>query len=1069
MPLTNGSTPTQVNTTTADNQSFSTVADLPGIGYVVIWQGPGYNPNFPLEIGIYGQCYNYAGEKLGGEFVVSNNFVTGFKADADVIGGPGGTFTVTWSSFDSASLGIYMKTMSVGGGTVSPEVQVNTVSSGSEELSQVVRLSNGNIAVIWQGTGNNPGETGIFARLYDSSQQALGGQFQVNTTPSGFGSAPSLTATFGAGFVAAWSALGANGDSDVFVQLIDHTGAKVGSEIVMNLPGQGAERNPVITTLTNGTYVVAWDVGIQGQGSTEIYAQRFGLNGEKIGDQIHVTSGDFTGARPAIAATPDGGFAVTYQSGFQTMLRTYDDIGRAGDPWPIAEDVTGLQSRPDIALLGDGSFITSFHNGEIYTERFRVTDYLTEGNDRAMGTGDSDYLSGFGGNDILRGGDGDDILEGGLGADRLIGGAGRDEVTYANAASAVSLNLLTGGHSGEAQGDSFEQIEQISLTRFDDRVIGGDLDDVIYGLGGDDILSGGAGINRLDGGEGNDLLEGGIGTDILIGGEGVDEVTYVHANFGLAIDLEKGFMAGAAAADSYSSIERFTLTRFFDEFRGGADADRVAGGGGNDILFGRGGSDMLDGNDGNDLLDGGTGIDQLTGGLGDDLYYVDDAADLVLEFAFGGADRAIASASYSLAAKSSVETLEAAAGSAAVNLTGNELANILLGNDGANTLSGREGNDMLDGRGGNDIMLGGAGSDTFVVDSAQDQVLEAVGEGNDQILTNVSYTLMDGQSVETLSTSAHGALTAIDLVGNQLNNSLFGNYGNNLLNGGGGIDVMTGFFGNDTYVIDNTLDLVIDTEGGGSDVVLTYVSHTLTNGNEVETLSTVFHAGTTAIDLGGNDYANHLIGNYGDNYLNGGGGADRMTGFFGNDTYVVDNAGDVVEEAAGGGGDTVFTFVGYTLGAGQEVEVLSTAVQSGIGALDLAGNGFAQTIFGNNGANVIDGKGGSDALVGFGGADSFAFTAALGASNVDSILDFNAADDTILLDDAVFAGLGLGALAAGAFVTGGAAQDANDRIVYNQATGALFFDADGSGAGAAVQFATLTTLPSLSAADFLVI
>ena len=124
---------------------------------------------------------------------------------------------------------------------------------------------------------------------------------------------------------------------------------------------------------------------------------------------------------------------------------------------------------------------------------------------------------------------------------------------------------------------------------------------------------------------------------------------------------------------------------------------------------------------------------------------------------------------------------------------------------------------------------------------------------------------------------------------------------------------------------------------------------------------------------------------------------------------------------------------------------------------------------GNNGANILDGKGGNDLLAGLGGADTFAFTSALGAGNVDTLFDFSAADDTIALDDAVFGGLSPGALPAGAFVVGGAAQDLDDRIVYNAATGQLFFDADGSGAGAAVHFATLQGAPAITSADFMVI
>ena len=118
---------------------------------------------------------------------------------------------------------------------------------------------------------------------------------------------------------------------------------------------------------------------------------------------------------------------------------------------------------------------------------------------------------------------------------------------------------------------------------------------------------------------------------------------------------------------------------------------------------------------------------------------------------------------------------------------------------------------------------------------------------------------------------------------------------------------------------------------------------------------------------------------------------------------------------------------------------------------------------------MLDGKGGADLLTGLGGADSFAFTTALGAGNIDTIGDFSVADDTIRLENAVFTGLAAGALAAGAFNTGAAASQADDRIVYNSATGALLFDADGAGGAAAVQFATLSGGLALTSADFLVV
>ncbi|MCA3284340.1 MAG: hypothetical protein ING16_15875, partial [Roseomonas sp.] len=137
----------------------------------------------------------------------------------------------------------------------------------------------------------------------------------------------------------------------------------------------------------------------------------------------------------------------------------------------------------------------------------------------------------------------------------------------------------------------------------------------------------------------------------------------------------------------------------------------------------------------------------------------------------------------------------------------------------------------------------------------------------------------------------------------------------------------------------------------------------------------------------------------------------------------------------------------------------------------LAGAGQADTLNGGGGTDTLAGGLGADSLFGGTGRDQFVFNSALDAANVDRISDYSTTDDTIVLDDAVFTALGSpGTLAAGAFKAGAAATDADDRIIYNTSTGALLYDADGSGSGLAIQFATLSGLTgTLNAAEFIII
>lgn len=165
--------------------------------------------------------------------------------------------------------------------------------------------------------------------------------------------------------------------------------------------------------------------------------------------------------------------------------------------------------------------------------------------------------------------------------------------------------------------------------------------------------------------------------------------------------------------------------------------------------------------------------------------------------------------------------------------------------------------------------------------------------------------------------------------------------------------------------------------------------------------------------------------------------------------------------------------VSFALANDDYIETMQTANAALATAINLTGNSVAQTIVGNNGYNILNGMFGNDILTGGLGNDSFLFNTILNAAtNRDVITDFNVAADTILLENAIFGGIGLaGVLNAALFknLTTGGLVDINDRILFDDTTGAVFYDADGSGATAAIQFATLAGAPTVTSTDFLVI
>ena len=393
------------------------------------------------------------------------------------------------------------------------------------------------------------------------------------------------------------------------------------------------------------------------------------------------------------------------------------------------------------------------------------------------------------------------------------------------------------------------------------------------------------------------------------------------------------------------------------------------------------------------------------------------------------------------------------------------------------TATGFDSDDRLFGLAGiADTFKGGVGDDTYFVYDASDVVVEEPGSGTDRIATSRSFVLPTGLEIEAISTTNASRTTAINLTGNKLAQQITGNAAANTLHdgGAGAADTLRGLRGNDVYLVYNAGDIIVEAAGEGTDRVSTAIDYKLTAGASIEILNTTSKDGISPIDLTGNTLKQTTTGNAGINVLHDGGpgGADTMAGLNGDDTYRVFNSGDVIVETAAQGTDRVMAAVDFQLGGGVHVELLTTNGSAGASGIDLTGNELAQEIYGNSGANLIDGKGGLDTLYGGNGTDTFVFSAAFGVGNVDTMADFSAAADTIALDNAIFTKLTVsGQLLSGYFRanTTGAAQDANDHIIYETDTGRLIYDSNGSAGGGAVIFATLTGNPTITAADFVVI
>ncbi|MDE1151955.1 MAG: calcium-binding protein [Micavibrio sp.] len=692
----------------------------------------------------------------------------------------------------------------------------------------------------------------------------------------------------------------------------------------------------------------------------------------------------------------------------------------------------------------DSSGTDTVHSTISFTLAPSLENLFLDGTGAINGTGNdaSNTITGNTGNNTLDGGAGDDLLIGGKGNDFYIvdsvndavsefAGEGADTV----ASSTISLNLV-----------DYAFVENITLLAGGFTATGNSGVNVLTGSTGNDKLFGMDGNDVLVGNDGNDTLDGGLGNDTMTGGAGGDNY-YVDAIGDKVIE------AAAGGTDTVNSTINYTLGTNVENLNLLGTA-----------LVGTGNSTIntLTGNELGNTLDGKAGADNMIGGDGDDTYYVDNTGDTITEVNGGGLDVEYASVSTSIAAF--VETL-------ILSGTGNIDAD---GTGGIETLIGNSGNNTFNGKGGADILIGAKGNDTYYYTGVE-HITENVNEGSDTLLATTfqAVDLNNADFTNIENATAYYANRDYTFTGTDGINVLTGNGGNDTLDGGLGNDKLIGGAGNDVYYVDSKSDTITEAANEGIDTVHSTAS-TFTLGNNVENL--VLETGAisgvgNALDniITGNDAVNTLTGNAGNDTLDGGIGADKLIGGAGNDHYYVDVAGDVITETSSGGHDTVHsTALTYTLGSYVEDIILE-----GVGNISATGNTLANVMTGNDGDNTLDGGAGDDTLAGglgvdhlTGGAgnDTFVFHAADLGHGVDVITDFThtsaTAHDVIDIADILSN--------ATDYIDG--TSNIND-YVHLTGTGGnytLSIDADGTGAGAAVNIVTFTMSDTAATVDTLI-
>jgi Ca2+-binding RTX toxin-like protein len=638
------------------------------------------------------------------------------------------------------------------------------------------------------------------------------------------------------------------------------------------------------------------------------------------------------------------------------------DLSGLVDPTTSDHIITNFADDPNsTAGITPGNILASGVN----TVRAGNYSDVLIGGGRVNTNGFNNSVSGDESFESFRGNGGNDSIDGKTGFDRA-------EYNVANQSQGIVVNLAAGTVIGDPRWtgtDTLRGIESISSTYLDDRydATGFTLSDaanksvnngdgkVVLEVSGETLAS--YAFNEFRAYGGNDTVIGNDATRISFSALVLESLTGPRPSVDIVFDSKNsgsgsygntdgGFgyvtFTGVRGVFGSTAGDRIVGSSGYQGLRGYYGNDSLYGGDGNDVLLGfqgtdgaltnpttlftdndrldgGAGNDLLHGEFGNDTLIGGTGADKMSGGTGNDLYFVDNVGDVVIELSVGGNDTVNSSITHTLTAN--VENL-VLSGTAAINGTGNGGANLLTGNAGNNVLSGGT---------GADTMLGGAGNDSYVVDNAGDRVFETTTTSNavnaggvDTVSSSISFSLAANTGVSFVENLTLTGASAINGTGNALNNALTGNSaintlsggaGNDTLNGLGGADQLLGGAGNDTYIVDNAGDKVYETtttsstvNASGADTVNSAVSFSLAAYAGVSFVENLTLTGASAINGTGNALNNVLTGNSAANTLSGGAGNDTLVGGAGSDRLTGGTGSDFFQFNSKVGSDTITDF-----------------------------------------------------------------------------------------------------------------------------------------------------------------
>ncbi|WP_319005698.1 calcium-binding protein [Pararhizobium sp. BT-229] len=668
MPIKRFGADSVVNTTAAGGQIVPQVTGLADGGYVVIWRSD--TPTSDQDV--FGRVFNDDGSPRGADFVL-NAITDKNQVISTVTALPDGGFIALWVSFDAgdgSSSCIRARMFAPDGEPAGVEFIANSTLAASQTRPAVTVLDDGRFVAVWQSYDAGDGEpTCIRARLFDADGSPAGEDFIVNTTFTSSQITPVITTLANGRFMIAWASED-DGDGSggcARARIFDADGTASGVDFIVNDTAPGGQTNPGLAVLADGRVLAIFESDDAGDGSFGcIRARLLNPDGTPSGEGDFIVNSTTASnqADPKIIALADGRAVAVWYSG---------DTGD-GSSYCVRARLFNV----DGSLSGDDFIVNTTVAGKQY-------------NPSATALPDGRFVVAWQSEDL---GDGS-------------GTCIRQQVFDPKVFSATSAGETWAGGN------------------FADTIAGGSGADTFSGLGGDDIIKGGAGDDVLNGGAGADRLSGGAGNDFIYVNLQSDEVIEAAG---------EGATDRVAASSSYALSKTAHVEFLRTTSNGGSAAINLTG----NAL-----SQEITGNAGQNILhDGGKGAADVMKGLGgDDTYRVFNSGDVIVEGAAqGSADRVMAAVDYRLGTGVRVEllTTNGSTGTSAIDLTGNEIGQQIIGNAGDN---------RLEGRGGNDSLRGFAGSDTFVFNTAPgagnvDTIVDFDAVDDRFLLSDVIFTVL---------------------------------------------------------------------------------------------------------------------------------------------------------------------------------------------------------------------------------------------------------------------------------------------------------------------------------------